>query len=494
MENFILAIDQGTTGTTVCLINHQSQMVKSVNQEHPQIYPKPGWVEHDPEAIWASVQAGVARVLKEAGVRGEQIIAIGITNQRETVLLWDKDSGRPLYNAIVWQCRRTTQFCARVLKRHQKQLIKKTGLVVDPYFSGSKIRWLLDEVKGARAKAKSGQLRVGTIDSFLLWRMTGGRVHKTDVSNASRTQLMNIQSGDWDPELLSLFRVPRSLLPEIVSSNALFGTTLGFAGLPDGVPIHGMAGDQQAALFGQTCFKKGDAKCTFGTGSFLLMNTGTKKVRSRAGLLTTIAWRLEGEKKMTYALEGGAFICGAAVQWLRDQMQFIKSSQEVESLARQVESTDGVYLVPAFVGLGAPYWDPDARAALVGMTRGTTRAHLARATLEAMALQNVDILKAMESDLGIKLRSVRVDGGAVQDDLLMQLQADFLGVAIERPCQIESTVLGAAYLAGLGVGFWSSLGEIEKVWSVETKFKAKLSPKDRKTKLAEWHQAVERVR
>lgn len=496
MEKFILAIDQGTTGTTVCVLDQRAKMVAWVNHEHPQIYPKPGWVEHDPEIIWQSVTRGIREALARAGARGDQIAGIGITNQRETVVVWDKETGKPIYNAIVWQCRRTTDFCRRLKKSKStiKTIRSKTGLVIDPYFSASKIRWILDEVPGAKTAAKSGRLRAGTIDSFLIWRLSGGRSHRTDVSNASRTQLMNIKTGDWDPELLRLFQVPAGLLPEIVSSNETFGVTLGISGLPDGVVIAGVAGDQQAALFGQTCFEVGSAKCTFGTGSFLLMNTGAKMVASRAGLLTTVAWRLKGDKSPTYALEGGAFVCGAAVQWLRDQMQFFKNSAEVEELAKKVNSTDGVYLVPAFVGLGAPYWDPEARAAIVGMTRGTSKAHIARATLEAMALQNVDILAAMEKDLGRKMHTLKVDGGAVRDDLLMQLQADFLGVAVQRPAQTESTVLGAAFLAGLGVGFWTGIPEIKKVWSVEQEFKPALSTAHRKRKLDEWHRAVERVR
>ena len=490
MEKFILALDQGTTGTTVCLVDRQAKVRATVNTEHPQIYPQAGWVEHDPEAIWKSVVDGIQAALEKAGVTGAQIAALGITNQRETVVMWDKRTSRALHNAIVWQCRRTTEFCNRLKKKPgaARAIRAKTGLVIDPYFSASKIRWLLDHVDAAPDAA------VGTIDAFLLWRLTGGRSFKTDVSNASRTQLMNITTGAWDRDLLKLFGVKAELLPEICASNAEFGATWRVPGLPDGLPIHGIAGDQQAALFGQACFRPGEAKCTFGTGSFLLMNTGPQRLSSRAGLLTTVAWRLEGEKKPTYALEGGAFICGAAVQWLRDQMQFISRSAEIEELARQVESTDGVYLVPAFVGLGAPYWDPEARAAIVGMTRGTNRAHLARATLEAMALQNVDILAAMEKDFGRRLRTVRVDGGAAADDLLMQMQADFLGLAVERPAQTESTVLGAAFLAGLGVGFWSGVEEIAKVWKLEREFRPALKPAARKAKLGEWHRAIERVR
>lgn len=496
MEKFILAIDQGTTGTTVCLLDRQARMRATHSQEHPQIYPKPGWVEHDPNAIWRSVENGIARVLAQAHVRGEQVAAIGITNQRETVVAWDEKTSEPLHNAIVWQCRRTTDVCNKLKKNRRavSLIARKTGLIVDPYFSATKIRWLLDHAPKVKAAHKSGTLKVGTVDAFVLWRLTGRAAHKTDVSNASRTQLMNIATGAWDPELLKLFKIPRGILPEIADSSGPLGETRGLSVLPDGIPVAGIAGDQQAALFGQTCFTVGASKCTFGTGSFLLMNTGNKPVRSRSGLLTTVAWRLRGQKRMTYALEGGAFVCGAAVQWLRDQMQFFKSSAEVEQLAAQVTSTDGVFLVPAFVGLGAPYWDPEARAAIVGMTRGTSRAHVARATLEAMALQNVDILRAMEKDLKRKLAQLCVDGGAVKDNLLMQMQADFLGVNVVRPLQVESTVLGAAFLAGLGVGFWSDLIEIKKVWAVDHEFAPKLSKSARELKLGDWRSAVSGIR
>jgi len=494
-SKFILALDQGTTGTTVCLLDAQAKITAMVNLEHPQIYPQAGWVEHDPEMIWRTVVDGIQQVLEKSNVRSDQIAALGITNQRETVVMWDTKTGKPLHNAIVWQCRRTTEFCNRLKKSKAARMIqRKTGLVIDPYFSASKILWLLDHVPGARAKAKQGQLRVGTMDSFLMWRLTAGEVHKTDVSNASRTQLMNITRAQWDPELLKVFNVPAEILPEIHSSSGVLGRVRGVPGLLDGTPITGVAGDQQSALFGQTCFDVGSAKCTFGTGSFLLMNTGGRPVTSKAGLLTTVAWRLAGEKKVTYALEGGAFICGAAVQWLRDQMKMIQSSSEVEGLAQQVLSTDGVYLVPAFVGLGAPYWDPEARAAIVGMTRGTGRAHIARATLEAMALQNVDILRAMEKDLGRKLRSLRVDGGAVQNDLLLQMQADFLGVSVERPSAVESTVRGAGFLAGLGIGFWEDMGELRRVWTLNRNFKPLLSKSARVKHTQGWHQAIAQVR
>jgi glycerol kinase len=490
MEKFILALDQGTTGTRACLVNKQAQITASAAQEHPQIYPKPGWVEHDPEAIWSSVTATIQAVLKKAGVKGEQIAGIGITNQRETVVMWDKDSNKAVYNAIVWQCRRTTDFCNKLKKKREAKIIKKkTGLIIDPYFSASKIRWLLENVKPAK-----DQVRVGTIDTFMLWRLTGGRSFKTDVSNASRTQLMNIAKRAWDPELLKIFGVPASILPEICASNADFGVTKGVPGLPDGIPVAGIAGDQQSALFGQTCFEVGSSKCTFGTGSFLLMNTGPKMVASKSGLLTTVAWQLKNDKKLTYALEGGAFICGAAVQWLRDEMKFIKESREVESLAREVQSTDGVYLVPAFVGLGAPYWDPDARAAIVGMTRGTSRTHLARATLEAMALQNVDILVAMGKDLGRKMGAVRVDGGAVANDLLMQMQADVLQRPVVRCAIAETTALGAAYLAGLAAGSWRDIDEIRSIWRADRTFEPQMPATERDALVEGWRRAVERAK
>lgn len=494
-DKYILAIDQGTTGTNVCVLNKQAKMVAISDHEHPQIYPQPGWVEHDPEAIWKTVTDGIAEALKKGGIHGEQIAAIGITNQRETVVAWDSQTGRPIYNAIVWQCRRTTAFTEKLKKQKATatKIKKKTGLVIDPYFSGSKIKWFLENVKEAAALAKQGRLKVGTIDTFLIYRLTGGASHKTDVSNASRTQLMDIHKGKWDKDLLKIFKVPQEILPEICASNADFGVTKGIQGIPDGTPITGVAGDQQAALFGQSCFEVGSSKCTFGTGSFLLMNTGPKAIASKSGLLTTIAWKLKGDKKITYALEGGAFICGAAVQFLRDQLEFISESSEVEKLASQVTSSEGVYLIPAFVGLGAPYWAPEARGAILGMTRGTTRAHLARATLEAMAFQNVDILKAMEKDLGRKLVLVRVDGGAVANNMLMQMQADFLGVTVQRPAQIESTALGAAFLAGLGVGYWSGLAEIKKIWALDHEFKPYLSAEERKKELAGWHSAVQRT-
>jgi glycerol kinase len=494
MNKFILAIDQGTTGTTVAIVDEAAVIRYKVNFEFEQIYPQPGWVEHDPEKIWASVLKGIQEVVKQSHLPASAIQAIGITNQRETVVVWDQVSGQPIYNAIVWQCRRTTDVCNRLKARGLENSIrKKTGLLLDPYFSASKIQWILDHVPGARTKAKAGSLRCGTIDSFLLWRLTSGQKHQTDVSNASRTQLMNLKSMSWDSDLLKIFKIPATMLPKIAPSNGEFGQTKGVNGLRDGIPICGIAGDQQAALFGQACFSEGEAKCTFGTGSFLLMNAGSKLIFSKAGLLTTVAWQLRGDSLPTYALEGGAFICGAAVQFLRDQMQFIKTSSEIEALAASVQSTDGVEFVPALTGLGAPHWQPEARGLLCGLTRGTTRAHIARATLEAMAMQNVDILLAMEKDLGRRLKRLRVDGGAAADGLLMQMQSDFLGTELDRPQVIETTVAGAAYLAGLGCGLWTSKKEIAQAWRSDQTFRPQLSSPLRKKRLVQWHLAIKRA-
>jgi glycerol kinase len=487
---YIMAIDQGTTGSTVTILNQSGSPVAKVNQEYPQIFPKPGWVEHNPEDIWKSVTNTIPKALEQARISGHEIAAIGITNQRETVVLWDKSSGKAVHNALVWQDRRTHDFCEKLKKEKKQTLIrKKTGLVIDPYFSASKIRWLLKNVTGASEQARRGNLLAGTIDTYLLWRLTSGDTHQTDVSNASRTMLMNIHTGAWDEELLKLFSVPRQILPEIGESSGIFGKTRGLGVLPDGIPVAGIAGDQQAALFGQTCFSIGEAKCTFGTGSFLLMNTGSQSVGSKHQMLTTVAWKLP-KQKMTYALEGGAFICGAAVQWLRDGLQIISKSSEIEVLARQVASSEGVEFVPALTGLGAPHWRAEARGIMTGLTRGTTKAHIARATLEAMALQNTEILQAMEKDLGRKLKGLRVDGGAAVNNLLMQMQADYMGTTVTRPQQIETTAIGAAYLAGLGVGYWSSLDEIKRIWRIDQEFKAHMSAKSRKIRLQSWSEAV----
>jgi glycerol kinase len=488
---YIMSIDQGTTGSTVSILNHAGSPVVKVNQEYPQIFPQAGWVEHDPEAIWKSVTNTIKKALEQTKIKGTEIAAIGITNQRETVVLWDKGSGKPVHNAIVWQDRRTADFC-RKLKPKEKIIRNKTGLVIDPYFSATKIRWILQNVSEAKNQLKSKNLLAGTIDTFLLWRLTGGAAFRTDVSNASRTMLMNIKTGKWDKELLKIFSVPEEILPEICDSSGIFGKTQGLGILPDGIPISGIAGDQQAALFGQVCFSAGEAKCTFGTGSFLLMNSGSKMVISKHKLLTTVAWKLP-KQKMVYALEGGAFICGAAVQWLRDGLQIISKSSEVEELARSVSSSEGVEFVPALTGLGAPYWRPEARGVLWGLTRGTKRSHIARATLEAMALQNSEILMAMEKDLGKKLKGLKVDGGASVNALLMQMQADYMGSSVTRPINIETTSIGAAYLAGLGIGFWSSLDEIQRIWRIDQKFDAHMSSKSRKARLLAWQNAVKKA-
>jgi glycerol kinase len=492
-KQYLLAIDQGTTGTTVNILDLKGQSIANVNKEYRQIFPKPGWVEHNPEDIWKSVVDTIGACLKKANAKGSEIAAIGITNQRETIVVWDRKSLKPVYNAIVWQDRRTSEDCDRWKQEgHEKMIREKTGLVIDPYFSGSKLRWILQNVTGARAKAESGALAAGTIDTYLLWRLTNGADHATDVSNASRTLLMDIKSGQWDDELLKFFHVPRKILPEIKDSAGFFGETRGLKVLPDGIPITGIAGDQQAALFGQACFEEGDSKCTFGTGSFLLINSGTKRLHSKSGLLTTAAWRLKGQE-ITYALEGGAFICGAAVQFLRDQLGFIKKSADIEKLASTVKDSGGVEFVPAMVGLGAPHWNPHARGLISGLSRGTERAHIARATLEAMALQNTEILIAMQKDLGRDLKSVRVDGGASANNLLMQLQADYLGVDVVRPKMIATTSAGAAYLAALGSGIFTDLSEIKKIWKVDKTFKPKMKAQARDQRLEQWSKAIERA-
>ena len=494
MGRFVLAIDQGTTGSTVALMDARGKLRASVNFEFPQIYPQPGWVEHRPADIWASVNKGIRAVLRKNICKPREIIAIGITNQRETSLLWDTVTGEPLNNAIVWQCRRTTDFCESLrMAGHENTVRRRAGLVLDPYFSGSKYRWLLRNTPGMSGALKSKRVAAGTIDSFLIWQLTGGDVHVTDVSNASRTSLMNLKTGRWDQRLLDLFEVPREILPTIVPSSAILGRTRGVTGLPDGIPISGVAGDQQAALFGQACFDVGDAKCTFGTGSFILMNTGSERLHSHAGLLTTVAWQLGEKGKRVYALEGGAFVCGAAVQWLRDGLKMIKTAPEIEKLALQVPDHGGVEFVPALTGLGAPHWAPDARGTLTGITRGAERGHIARATLDAMALQNADILRAMESDLAKRMKPLRVDGGAAANNLLMQIQADVLGRRLIRPQVIETTVAGACYLAGLGVGLWQNPAEVKNIWKVEREFSVKMSAGARRKRLSSWNIALQRT-
>jgi glycerol kinase len=495
MAEIILAIDQGTTGSTVAAMDRKGRLLGSVNVEFPQLYPKPGWVEHDPEQIWTSVQKALSGLLRRGVAKPKDIVAIGITNQRETAMLWDRDSGRPLNNAVVWQCRRTTDFCETLrVAGHEPVIRRKTGLVLDPYFSASKYRWLLNNTTGVGRRVRQGKVAGGTVDSFLLWRLTGGLVHGTDVSNASRTSLLNIKTRRWDNDLLALFGVDKSILPTVLPSSGMLGVTKGVKGLPDGIPITGIAGDQQSALFGQTCFEAGEAKCTFGTGSFILMNTGSKLLRSKAGLLTTIGWQLGEAGPVTYAFEGGAFVCGAAVQWLRDELGIIKKASDVEALARSVDDSGGVEFVPALAGLGAPHWDPDARGLISGLTRGSGRGHIARATLDAMALQNADILRVMESELGKRLKPLRVDGGATANNLLLQLQANYLGRKLIRPKVIETTVAGACFLAGLGVGLWQNKSELAKVWQVDHEFKVELSAGARKRRLEAWNRAVSRAR
>jgi glycerol kinase len=490
----LLAIDQGTTGTTALVLSVEGATLGRVNTEFPQHYPKPGWVSHDAREIWASVEASVTGVLKAAGIAGDEVAALGITNQRETTLVWERGSRKPIDLAIVWQCRRTAEVCDELKKdpRTVARVREKTGLVIDAYFSATKIAWLLDHVPGARARADKGELAFGTIDCFLVSELTGGAVHATDVTNASRTLLMNLARGEWDPELCATFHVPESVLPKIVGSAEIVGRTAGVGFLPDGIPIAGIAGDQQAALFGQACFAEGDAKCTYGTGAFALMNIGDRPILSEHGLVTTAAWRIAG--KTTYALEGSAFIAGAAVQWLRDGLGLIRTAKDIEALARKVPSSDGVVFVPALAGLGAPHWDQDARGTITGLTRGTTAAHLARATLEGIAFEVRDLLDAMARDAGRPLRRLRVDGGAAANDLLMQFQADVADVSVERPTDVESTGRGAAMLAGIGAGLFSGLDGVARMSSVGARFEPQMSATDRAAHLTRWERALDRTR
>ncbi len=490
MSSYVLAIDQGTTGTTVLILDRQLSLRARVNQEFRQVFPRPGWVEHDLEEIWDTTIATVQRALREAGRKGKDVAAVGITNQRETTGLWDRLSSRPLHHAIVWQDRRTTEDCARLKGAgHEARVREKTGLVLDPYFSGTKLEWLLEHVRGARQKAESGAAAFGTIDTWLCWKLTGGAAHVTDVTNASRTLLMDLRTRAWDAELLQLFGVPRAVLPEIRPSSQVYGKTKGLTALPDGIPVAGMAGDQQAALFGQACFDAGDAKCTYGTGAFLLQNVGPEPVASSRGLLTTVAWDVGGE--VNYALEGASFIAGAAVQWLRDGLKLFKKAADVEALAKEVPSSGDLVVVPALAGLGAPHWRPEARGLVRGIDRGTTAAHLARATLEGIAFLVFDLAEAMRADAGKPFPVFRVDGGASQNDLLMQFQADLLDVPVERPRMIETTALGAAFLAGLAVGFWKDRGEIRKAFKVGKRFEPRMKPTDREAFLARWRRAVQ---
>jgi len=489
---YILAIDQGTTSSRAILFDHAGNIASVTQKEFKQIYPKPGWVEHDPLEIWSSQSSSVAEVIAKANVGSDAIAAVGVTNQRETTVMWDSETGVPVYNAIVWQDRRTADYCAGLKKQGVEAMVtKKTGLRIDPYFSGTKVRWILENVPGARERANQGKLRFGTVDSWLIWQLTGGKVHVTDVSNASRTLLFNIHTGDWDDELLKLLEVPRSVLPEVKSSSEIYGTVDRNLH-PAGVPIAGIAGDQQAALFGQACFTPGMAKNTYGTGCFLLMNTGTEAVPSHNNLLTTVAWKIGG--KTEYALEGSVFIGGAVIQWLRDELKIIRDVAELNALASSVPDAGGMYLVPAFAGLGAPHWDPYARGTAVGMTRGTNRAHFCRAAIESIAFQSADLISCMEKDSGLKLKELRVDGGASRSQPLMQFQADLLGTSVVRPRNVETTAMGAAYLAGLAVGFWSSREDITRNWAVDAKFTRVRPEVEMNAMRATWDRALDRAK
>ncbi|MCD7858592.1 MAG: glycerol kinase GlpK [Firmicutes bacterium] len=492
MAQYIMSLDSGTTSNRCILFDREGKIASVAQKEFTQIFPRPGWVEHDAEEIF-SVQLEVARLaLSNIGANASDIAAIGITNQRETTVVWDVRTGRPICNAIVWQCRRTAEACDRLAARGLREPIReKTGLVIDPYFSATKLQWILDTVPGARSAAEQGFLRFGTVESWLIWKLTGGRVHISDYSNASRTMLFNINTLRWDEDILRALSIPASLLPEVRESSCLYGSTLPeFFGAP--IPIAGAAGDQQSALFGQACFAPGSAKCTYGTGAFLLMNTGGKPIYSQNGLVTTIAWGLGGE--VTYALEGSIFIAGAAVQWLRDEMRFIDSAADSEYMAKKVPDTNGCYVVPAFTGLGAPHWDAYARGAILGLTRGVNKYHIIRATLDSICYQVCDVLRAMEADSGIPLRGLRVDGGASTNNYLMQSQADIHFSPVLRPRCVETTAMGAAYLAGLAVGFWDSMEQIQRQWAVEREFHPEISAGEREKRCAGWRKAVERSR
>ncbi|MBO4881649.1 MAG: glycerol kinase GlpK [Firmicutes bacterium] len=491
MSKYVMALDAGTTSNRCIIFDKEGNQVAVAQKEFKQIYPHPGWVEHDPMEIWAT-QLGVAQeAILKARTEAKEVAAIGITNQRETTIVWDKNTGLPVYNAIVWQCRRTADYCESLAPEWEDVIRAKTGLKIDAYFSGTKIRWILENVPGAREKAERGDLLFGTVDTWLIWNLTRGKAHVTDYSNASRTMLFNIHTLQWDDEILQLLDIPKSMLPEVRPSSDVYGET-DYTLFGDGIKIAGAAGDQQAALFGQTCFKPGEAKNTYGTGCFLLMNTGETPVASKNGLVTTIAWGLNG--KVEYALEGSIFVAGAAIQWLRDEMGLVENSPASERYARMVDDTNGVYMVPAFVGLGAPYWDPYARGAIVGLTRGANRNHVIRATLESLAYQTWDVLHAMEADSGIKLDSLKVDGGACANNFLMQFQADIIRSEVRRPVCIETTALGASYLAGLAVGYWDSQDDVKANWQVSGSFVPQMDAKLAQEKLDGWHAAVKMLR
>ncbi|QSQ07781.1 Glycerol kinase [Koleobacter methoxysyntrophicus] len=491
MARYIMSLDQGTTSSRAIIFNEAGSIVSVAQKEFAQIYPNPGWVEHDPMEIWGT-QIGVAKeAMEKVGLVPKDIAAIGITNQRETTIVWDKNTGKPVYNAIVWQCRRTAPICDDLKARGLADTIRsKTGLVVDVYFSGTKIKWILDNVEGVREKAEKGEVLFGNVDTWLIWNLTGGKVHVTDYTNASRTMIFNIHTYDWDDDILRELGIPRAMLPEVKPSSFVYGETASeiFGAT---VPIAGDAGDQQAALFGQACYKPGMAKNTYGTGCFMLMNTGEKAVASKSGLLTTIAWGVNG--KVEYALEGSIFIAGAVIQWLRDELRIIDNSAQSEEYAAKVKDTNGVYLVPAFVGLGAPYWDMYARGAIVGLTRGAKREHIIRAALESIAYQTRDVLEAMQKDSGITLTNLKVDGGAVANNFLMQFQSDILGVPVYRPKVTETTALGAAYLAGLAVGYWKDMNEIAAKWQIDREFKPAMAPETKEKLYSSWKKAVKRA-
>ncbi|MFC0186997.1 glycerol kinase GlpK [Fictibacillus aquaticus] len=492
-KKYIIALDQGTTSSRAILFNQAGEIVEIAQKEFQQHFPKPGWVEHNADEIWSSMLAVIADVLLKTQTDANEVAGIGITNQRETTVVWDKNTGRPIYNAIVWQSRQTADICTELKdKGYNDKFREKTGLLIDAYFSGTKVKWILDNVDGAREKAEKGDLLFGTIDTWLVWKLSGGEAHVTDYSNASRTLMYNIYDLKWDEELLEILGVPSSMLPEVKSSSEVYAHTINHHFFGENIPIAGIAGDQQAALFGQACYEKGMAKNTYGTGCFMLMNTGDKAVPSEHGLLTTIAWGIDG--KVEYALEGSIFVAGSAIQWLRDGMRMLKDSADSQKYAEKVDSTDGVYVVPAFVGLGTPYWDSDARGAVFGITRGTDKEHFIRATLESLAYQTKDVLAAMEADSGIKLKKLRVDGGAVKNDFLMQFQADILNTPVERPKINETTALGAAYLAGLAVGFWKDRSEIAEKWKVDRDFDVEMKEEEREDLYDGWKNAVTATR
>ncbi|WP_044894241.1 glycerol kinase GlpK [Bacillus alveayuensis] len=489
METYILSLDQGTTSSRAILFNQNGEIVHIAQKEFTQYFPQPGWVEHDANEIWGSILAVIASCLSEAEVRPEQIAGIGITNQRETTVVWDKETGKPIYNAIVWQSRQTADICEDLKEKGYDSLFReKTGLLIDAYFSGTKVKWILDHVEGAREKAEQGKLLFGTIDTWLIWKLSGGKAHVTDYSNASRTLMYNIHELKWDDELLEILGVPKAMLPEVRPSSEIYANTVDYHFFGQEVPIAGAAGDQQAALFGQACFEEGMAKNTYGTGCFMLMNTGQKAIKSNHGLLTTIAWGIDG--KVEYALEGSIFVAGSAIQWLRDGLRMFKDAKDSEAYAVKVESTEGVYVVPAFVGLGTPYWDSEVRGAVFGLTRGTTKEHFIRATLESLAYQTKDVLGAMEKDSSILLKTLRVDGGAVKNNFLMEFQSNILGVPVERPVINETTALGAAYLAGLAVGYWKNREEIKKQWNLDRRFMPMMTEEKREELYNGWKKAV----